>query len=366
MNLEISTSNPPAHAAEYSNEYQATGPALPRLEGGMLSSALPQPSIMLKKENEPWRGSSGFGIANILNRNNNGVAPPLPKFSLPSLHSFGKPLMTKTDQSMNRPRSILHDTPMANDSHRSHSPNPSQSSPTSSTKETPRKVVPSRRIAPAPADDDDNDQEDQSMDSIRGGRWSADEHERFLAGFRIHGHKWKRVQQVVRTRSVTQVRTHAQKYLLKLAKMKAEKKGGDEDHAGSVNNSSDVEMSHAASSRVEESDEQSPRKKQRRYEPADQLDEEYIAAAATTLCFLMRQKIDSIFDTRYEDEKDLEPYDCYSAESSYGSEANAAEHSRKRPFMHFITNESADYSYNEHHQTQESNNFSLEGKQLCS
>lgn len=50
---------------------------------------------------------------------------------------------------------------------------------------------------------------------VRGGRWTADEHERFLAGFRIHGHKWKRVQHVVKTRTVTQVRTHAQKFLLK-------------------------------------------------------------------------------------------------------------------------------------------------------
>merc|ERR1712137_1365293 len=65
---------------------------------------------------------------------------------------------------------------------------------------------------------------DMTTQSIRGGRWTADEHERFLEGFRIHGHKWKRVQQVVRTRSVTQVRTHAQKYLLKVAKLKAEKK----------------------------------------------------------------------------------------------------------------------------------------------
>jgi SHAQKYF class myb-like DNA-binding protein len=290
-------------------------------------------------------------MANILNRSHPVAAPPsqqapppsLPKFSLPSLHSFGKPLITKQEPSMNRVRSILNDPPSVSGSvSDGNITSTSESSPLTTAQtpadvnDTPRKMAPSRRIAPAPTDDDEGGDEENGSDSIRGGRWSSEEHDRFLAGFRIHGHKWKRVQQVVRTRSVTQVRTHAQKYLLKLAKLKGEKKpaGGD---ATNINSPSDTESAHNQAH--DEVDERSPRKKMRRYDPTtESVDEEYITAAASTLCFLMRQKIDSLFDNRMDEEKDLEPYDCYSSEPSPDSrEDHSIENSRKRPYMHFIT-----------------------------
>ncbi|KDO19002.1 hypothetical protein SPRG_15751 [Saprolegnia parasitica CBS 223.65] len=96
-------------------------------------------------------------------------------------------------------------------------------------------------LAPAPSmDDDDDDSGDDDGENptgathngaaLRGGRWTSEEHERFLQGFRLHGHKWKRVQMVVRSRTVTQVRTHAQKYLLKLQKMT----GGPEQQRSST------------------------------------------------------------------------------------------------------------------------------------
>lgn len=364
MDLEISTSKP---------RVEAFGPLLP--------SAMPQPSILMKKENESWRGPTSFGMANILNRSHSAAAPQqaqsqsLPKFSLPSLHSFGKPLITKHEPPMNRVRSILNDAPGPMGSMSDGNvTSTSESSPLTTSQtptdlnETPRKSAPSRRIAPAPTDEDDGGDEDNGPDSIRGGRWSSEEHERFLAGFRIHGHKWKRVQQVVRTRSVTQVRTHAQKYLLKLAKLKGEKKpsGGE---VGNTNSSSDTESTHNLAQ--DDHEERSPRKKMRRYDPTtESVDEEYITAAASTLCFLMRQKIDSLFDSRMDDEKDFEPYDCYSNEQAQDSgDDRYAEGSRKRPFMHFITDNENEYSYTEQPSAGSDGSpsgYSIDGKQLCS
>ncbi|KAL3658947.1 hypothetical protein V7S43_016085 [Phytophthora oleae] len=51
----------------------------------------------------------------------------------------------------------------------------------------------------------------------KGGRWTSDEHAAFLEGIRLYGKDWRRVAQVVMTRSAVQTRTHAQKYLLKFA-----------------------------------------------------------------------------------------------------------------------------------------------------
>lgn len=52
------------------------------------------------------------------------------------------------------------------------------------------------------------------------GRWSAEEHMLFLQGLQIHGKSWKKISEIVKTRTVVQIRTHAQKYLIKLEKAK--------------------------------------------------------------------------------------------------------------------------------------------------
>ncbi|TDH71553.1 hypothetical protein CCR75_002195 [Bremia lactucae] len=51
----------------------------------------------------------------------------------------------------------------------------------------------------------------------KGGRWTSEEHAAFLEGIRLYGKDWRRVAQVVMTRSAVQTRTHAQKYLSKFA-----------------------------------------------------------------------------------------------------------------------------------------------------
>ena len=50
------------------------------------------------------------------------------------------------------------------------------------------------------------------------GRWTKDEHFRFLEALKLFGKEWKRVQQHVGTRSSTQARSHAQKFFVKLEK----------------------------------------------------------------------------------------------------------------------------------------------------
>lgn len=44
---------------------------------------------------------------------------------------------------------------------------------------------------------------------MRIGRWSAEEHERFLEALRIYGKDWSMIQSHVKTRDVTNIRAHA-------------------------------------------------------------------------------------------------------------------------------------------------------------
>lgn len=50
------------------------------------------------------------------------------------------------------------------------------------------------------------------------GRWTKEEHEAFLGALQMYGKEWKKVAAKVKTRTVVQTRTHAQKYFQKLAK----------------------------------------------------------------------------------------------------------------------------------------------------
>eukprot|EP01031_Cornospumella_fuschlensis_P029953 gene29953-36175_t len=50
------------------------------------------------------------------------------------------------------------------------------------------------------------------------GRWSAEEHRLFIEAVNQFGREWDKVQSVVKTRSLAQVRSHAQKYFLKLSR----------------------------------------------------------------------------------------------------------------------------------------------------
>lgn len=59
---------------------------------------------------------------------------------------------------------------------------------------------------------------DKDKDKEHQGRWSQSEHNRFVDGLNRFGKDWEKVQAVVQTRSLSQIRSHAQKYFLKLTK----------------------------------------------------------------------------------------------------------------------------------------------------
>lgn len=50
------------------------------------------------------------------------------------------------------------------------------------------------------------------------GRWSREEHEIFLKALDKYGREWKKMSTMIKTRTVIQIRTHAQKYFQKLQK----------------------------------------------------------------------------------------------------------------------------------------------------
>jgi len=50
------------------------------------------------------------------------------------------------------------------------------------------------------------------------GRWTKEEHHVFLEGLKEYGKEWKKIAGMIPTRTVVQIRTHAQKYFQKLAK----------------------------------------------------------------------------------------------------------------------------------------------------
>ncbi|CAI5736611.1 unnamed protein product [Peronospora destructor] len=344
----------------------------------------------LIKKPKLWCGSSGFGLANILNCNSSAASSStMPTFSLPSIHRYGKQsLLAKQERlmaSQNYDEENQHVSTRQQHQQRSTDWTPARhSSPNS------------RRSALARASEEEADQETESTNTdtvgsiatqpIRGGRWTADEHERFLEGFCIHGHKWKRVQQVVRTRSVTQVRTHAQKYLLKVAKLKGEKKqiGKSVDmvtlsaellskqFAAESLDDGNTQLSAPEQGGCNDNPDETLRKKVRRLDHGncDPVDQEYIAAAATTLCFLMSQKIDSLFDTRHEQhadtvKADYEPYDCYAPQPASQPDVEQSR-TRKRPYMDFSTDQQDDFasSYDTAHD--ERLTYTIEGNNLCS
>jgi SHAQKYF class myb-like DNA-binding protein len=54
--------------------------------------------------------------------------------------------------------------------------------------------------------------------SFTAGRWTQEEHNMFLQGLQTHQKQWKLIADMVKTRTVVQIRTHAQKYFQKLHK----------------------------------------------------------------------------------------------------------------------------------------------------
>jgi SHAQKYF class myb-like DNA-binding protein len=63
-----------------------------------------------------------------------------------------------------------------------------------------------------------SDKKKSSNGVFKMGRWTKEEHFRFLEALKYFGKEWKRVQEHVGTRTSTQARSHAQKFFNKLEK----------------------------------------------------------------------------------------------------------------------------------------------------
>lgn len=61
----------------------------------------------------------------------------------------------------------------------------------------------------------DQEYESECVAGENTGRWTKEEHELFLKGLEIYGKGWKQIATLIKTRTVVQIRTHAQKHFLK-------------------------------------------------------------------------------------------------------------------------------------------------------
>lgn len=61
------------------------------------------------------------------------------------------------------------------------------------------------------------------------GRWTKKEHEMFLEGLKELGKNWREISMIMKTRSPVQVRTHAQKFFLKMARAEKALNGGQKE-----------------------------------------------------------------------------------------------------------------------------------------
>jgi SHAQKYF class myb-like DNA-binding protein len=63
--------------------------------------------------------------------------------------------------------------------------------------------------------DSDDDDDDTELHLVHGsestGRWSNEEHDLFIRGLELYGKGWKKVANLIKTRTVVQIRTHSQK-----------------------------------------------------------------------------------------------------------------------------------------------------------
>ena len=72
----------------------------------------------------------------------------------------------------------------------------------------------------------EKEKENVTTSKFNKGRWNSEEHKKFIVGILEYGNDWKKVQKLIKTRSSTQARSHAQKFFLRIKndlKIKADK-----------------------------------------------------------------------------------------------------------------------------------------------
>jgi len=74
-----------------------------------------------------------------------------------------------------------------------------------------------------------NYNDNNKKNQYHNGRWTEEEHQKFINGILEYGNEWKKVQQIIKTRSSTQARSHAQKFFLRVKKIIKNKGGAFND-----------------------------------------------------------------------------------------------------------------------------------------
>ena len=67
-------------------------------------------------------------------------------------------------------------------------------------------------------ENENSESSSNNNEDYQAGRWSKEEHEKFIEGILKYGNEWRKVQKIIKSRTSTQARSHAQKFFLKLKK----------------------------------------------------------------------------------------------------------------------------------------------------
>ena len=54
--------------------------------------------------------------------------------------------------------------------------------------------------------------QEKNSKKVSEGRWSSEEHQKFLEGWKLYKNNWTKLQEHIGSRDATQIRSHAQKY----------------------------------------------------------------------------------------------------------------------------------------------------------
>ena len=107
-------------------------------------------------------------------------------------------------------------------------------------KENPKQFL-SKKVARFKVEKEAENDNNKSSENIEknDGRWAKEEHEKFIEGIVQFGINWKKVKTLISTRTAVQVRSHAQKFFLKLKSIKDDNLGIDFT-SDSINNIRDM------------------------------------------------------------------------------------------------------------------------------
>lgn len=76
---------------------------------------------------------------------------------------------------------------------------------------------------------------DSNVSQIRYGNWCMNEHFRFLYGALMVNCDWTKMENIIRTRTISQIKSHSQKYIQQIIRIKSSSTNSDqvkEDYKG--------------------------------------------------------------------------------------------------------------------------------------